>query len=135
MEYVVQSVDELIRVAVAEKLDLAQKNGNFHCYNGRFWDKIAPESFQVFLRNAAMQFGVPRNLAYFYQFQEKIRKQFRDIANFPFAPTDEVIRINLQSGTLEFRDGQVPQMVSFDKRHGICYQLGYDFDPNADSPL
>ena len=135
MEYIVQSVDELIRIAEAEQLDLAQKNGDFHAYNGRCWERILPEVFHAFLRNALVRFGVPCNLARFYQFQKKVRDQFRDVANFPFTPTDAVIRINLKSGTLEFRDGQEPVLVPFNKRHGIRYQLGYDFSPGADCSL
>lgn len=135
MEYVVQSVDELIRVAVMEQLDLTQRNGEYLYYNGRFWEKIARDSFYVFLRNAVMRFGVPKDMARYYAFQDKIRSQFRDIANFPFTPIDETIRINLKNGTLEFRDGQEPMVVPFDKRHGLCYQLDYDFDPNADCSL
>jgi hypothetical protein len=135
MDYTVQSVDELIRIAKARRLDLTQKDGAFHIYNEQFWERIQSASFHIFLRNAAMQFGVPKNLARYCKFQEKVRDQFQGIANFPFVKDDGVIRINLQSGTLEFRDGQDPVMVPFDKRHGLCYQLGYDYDPNADCPM
>ena len=134
MEFVVQAIDELIRIAKGRKLDLAQKNGDFHVFNGQFWERILPESFHTFLRNATVRFGVPKDLSRYYKFQDKIRDQFRDIANFPFVQDEKMTRINLKSGTLEFKDGQEPQLVPFNKRHGLCYQLGYDFDPNADCP-
>ena len=134
MEFVVQAIDELIRTAKGRKLDLAQRNGDFHVFNGQFWERILPESFHTFLRNAAIRFGVPNDLARYYKFQDKIREQFRDIANFPFVQDDKTIRINLKSGTLEFKEGQESQLVPFNKRHGLCYQLGYDFDPDADCP-
>ena len=134
-QYIVQAVDELIRVAKTQNLDLAQKNGEFFCFNGRFWESMARQAFHVFLRNAAMRLGVPTNLARYHRFQENLRKQFHDIANFPFVQNDGVIRINLKSNTLEIREGQPVQTVSFDKSHGLCYQLGYDLNPDADCPL
>jgi hypothetical protein len=134
MEYVVQTIDELIRIAKMRKLDLAQKNGDFHVFNGQFWERIQPESFHSFLRNVTIRFGVPKDLARYYKFQDKVRDQFRDIAYFPLIQADGVTRINLKSGTLEFQDGQTPQLVPFDKRHGLCYQLGYDYTPDADCP-
>jgi len=134
MEYTVQAIDELIRVAKVKKLDLAQKNGDFYCYNGRYWERILPTSFHTFLRNATRRFGIPKDLSRYHKFQEKIRAQFKDIADFPFVQNDGTIRINLKSGTLEFKDGQEPKLVSFDKRHGLCYQLDYDYNPAADYP-
>jgi putative DNA primase/helicase len=114
---------------------LAQRNGDFHVFNGQFWERIQPESFHTFLRNATLRFGVPKDLSRFFKFQDKIRDQFRDIANFPFVQDDKITRINLKSGTLEFKDSQEPQLMPFDKRHGLCYQLGYDLDPDADCPI
>jgi putative DNA primase/helicase len=75
-------------------------------------------------------------LSRWHKFQDKVREQFKDIADFPFVQKDGIIRINLKSGTLEFREEQAPQIVSFDKRHGLCYQLDYfDYDPTADCPM
>jgi putative DNA primase/helicase len=57
------------------------------------------------------------------------------MARFPFAPADGVIRINLKNGTLEFPHGQAPRLVSFDKKHGLTYQLKYDYNPDAKCPV
>jgi putative DNA primase/helicase len=134
MEYIVQAVDELVRIAKTRKLDLAQRNGDFYVYNGQYLERIQPESFHVFLRNATRRLGIPKDKSRWHKFQEKVRNQFKDTAHFPFLPSDGTIRINLKSGTLEFKEGQEPVLVSFDKRHGLTYQLGYDFDPAADCP-
>lgn len=135
MEYAVQSINEVIRIAKARKLDLAQKNGEFYVYNGQFWEKVLTTSFNSFLRNATLQFGIQTDLAQWHKFQEKVRDQFKDFANFPFVQNDNTIHINLKSGTLEFREGQKPQLVKFNKLHGLTYQLGYDYDPAATSPV
>ena len=135
MEFIVQAVDEIIQIAKARKLDVANKNGDFYCYNGRYWEKILPTSFHTFLQNACIKLGIPYDLSRYYKFQEKVREQFKDVANFPFVQNDGVIRINLKSGTLEFHEGQEPKTVPFDRRHGLCYQLNYDYDPDAWSPL
>ena len=134
MEYVVQTIDELMRIAKVKELDLAQKNGTFYYYNGQFWERMSPDSIKTFIRNATTRFGVPRSLARSYKFEKKAQCQFRYIANFPFVENDGVVRINLKSNTLELREGQAPQIVPFDKKHGLCYQLGYDFDPEVDCP-
>jgi putative DNA primase/helicase len=78
---------------------------------------------------------VPASTALDYKFQDNVQSQFQAMTSFPFAPADGVIRVNLKNGTLEFQHGQAPRLVGFDKRHGLTYRLGYDYNRDAKCPI
>ena len=127
-------VEELIKLAIKNNWGLCKKNDIIYIYNGTYWKSINKDNFQKFLSEVALKMGVYEYDAKFYEFEEKLFKQFLSTANLSIKEigTDEVL-INLRNGTFvitpENQKLRAPQKEDFMK-----YILNFDYDPKAKAP-
>jgi putative DNA primase/helicase len=58
--YLILCIEQLLKIAVANKWGLCKKNGFIYLYNGSYWSEIDKECFQSFLGNVALKMGVEK---------------------------------------------------------------------------
>jgi len=132
--HIVLSVDEIVETAVANAWGLCTKNGFIYVYNSKYWKKIDPEDFKLFLARAALKMGVPVLEAKYYQFRDELYKQFLATAILPTPEPDDSIRINLLNGTFVITE-QEQVLVEPQPEDFITYQLPFKYDPEAKCPM
>lgn len=133
--YLIISVDKLLKLALGKRWGLCQRLGFHYVYNGELWQQIEPDLLKSFLGAAAQKMGVPRFDSKYFDFKDKMMKQFESEAYLPAPdPDPDTILINLKNGTLQIsRDQQ--QLRPFNRDDFLTYQLPFDYDPAAEAPL
>lgn len=133
--YLILSVEEAHRKAVENNWNLCKNNDFIYLYNGTFWDVINKETFQKFLGEASEKMGVDKFNSRFYEFRDKLFKQFMTIAYLPTPePDNNKVLINLLNGTFEItpdRKGLRP----FNPEDFLTYQLPFSYNPEAKAPI
>src|SRR5690606_7931547 len=112
------------------------KNNDFiYLFNGTYWAVIDKEAFQKFLGEAVEKMGIAKFSARYYQFREKLYKQFLSTAYLPVPESDnDTVLINLQNGTFEISPDN-RQLRPFDRKDFLTYQLPFEYDPQAKASL
>jgi putative DNA primase/helicase len=106
-----------------------------YLYNGAYWAYIEKEVFQKFLGEASEKMSVAKFTARFYEFREKLIKQFISTAYLPTPePPKEAVYINLKNGTFEVTT-RGTKLRPFDRGDFLTYQLPFDYNPEAKAPL
>jgi putative DNA primase/helicase len=128
-------IENLRALAIDNKWGLCKNNDFIYLYNGAFWKNIENEEFQKFLGEAAEKMGVAMFEARFYQFRERLLKQFlsTEYLSTPIPPSDAVF-VNLQNGTFEITANK-PVLRAFNRLDFITYQLPFECNPGAAAPL
>jgi len=133
--YTVLSVENALQVASKNCWGLCKNHDFIYLYNGTFWNQLDKETFQKFLGEAAEKMGVPIFTARYYEYREKLYKQFLAAAYLPTPETKkDTVLINLQNGTFEI-DKSGTRLRPFDSKDFITYQLPFEYEPNAKAPL
>ncbi len=133
--YVVTTIEKILELADANKWSLCIHNGFAYVYNGEYWKVIENDSLKLFLGKAAEKMGVPFFDARYFEFRDKLLKQFQTRANLPAPDADpDKVFINLSNGTLEISKSGV-ELRAFDPSDFLTYQLPFDYDPQATAPL
>ena len=133
--YQICCVEQVLKNAKGYNWDICRHLDSIYLYNGSYWSSIDSKKFQKFLGEAAEKMGVNRYIARHFTFREQLYKQFLSASMIPRPDnnSDEVF-INLQNGTFEIG----PQKQSLRKpdcKDFITYQLDFDYNPEAISPL
>src|SRR5690625_4496213 len=128
--------EELLRVARANGWNLAYRAGKIFVYNCEQWiDNIDREGFVSYLGKAAERMGVSKDDARYFEFQEKLIKQFESVAYRPEASLpDDTVLINLRNGTLEITP-EGYELREFRADDFLTHQLPFIYDPDAKAPL
>jgi len=127
------SVNEIKKTAKSKNFGLCL-NGNFiYLYNGEYWKSIDKKEFEKFLGEASEKMGVGKFTAEYFQFREKLYKQFTATGYLPAPnkPKDKVI-INLNNGTFEISNR--PNLRGFRASDFMRYQLPFSYDSKATAP-
>ena len=133
--YTVLSVENALQVANKNRWGLCKNHDFIYLYNGTFWKQLDKETFQKFLGEAAEKMGVPIFTARYYEYREKLNKQFLAAAYLPTPEADKnTVLINLQNGTFEINE-KGTALRPFDSKDFITYQLPFEYEPNAKAPL
>lgn len=133
--YVVTTIEKILELADANKWSLCIHYGFAYLYNGEYWKVIENDSLKLFLGKAAEKMGVPLFDARYFEFRDKLLKQFQTRANLPAPDADpDKVLINLRNGTLEISKSGV-ELREFDPSDFLTYQLPFDYDPQAAAPL
>ena len=133
--YTVLSVENALQVANKNRWGLCKNHDFIYLYNGTFWKQLDKETFQKFLGEAAEKMGVPIFTARYYEYREKLNKQFLASAYLPTPEADKnTVLINLQNGTFEINE-KGTALRPFDSKDFITYQLPFEYEPNAKAPL
>ena len=133
--YTVLSVENALQVADKNRWGLCKNHNFIYLFNGTFWNQIDKETFQKFLGEASEKMGVPKFTARYYENREKLYKQFLATAYLPTPEADKnTVLINLQNGTFEINK-KGTALRPFDSKDFITYQLPFEYEPKAKSPL
>lgn len=131
---VVLGVDQTMKAAEKHSWSLCKNNDFIYLYNGAFWKELDKEALQKFLGEAAERLGVPMFSARYYQFREKLLKQFISASYLPTPEVDsDSVLINLKNGTFEITPSG-HRVRPYDSADFLTYQLPFEFDPNAKAP-
>lgn len=132
--YLILCVEQLLKIAVANKWGLCKKNGFIYLYNGSYWNEIDKERFQFFLGNLALKMGVEKFKGKIHTFKEEIFKQFMADAYLPTPKTKkDCVLINLQNGTFEITPKR-RGLRDFEQKNFITHQLPFEYLPEATAP-
>jgi putative DNA primase/helicase len=127
-------VKHVLTTARIHKWSLCQAWGYVYVYNRASWKQYGKEDMRAFLIRCAVKAGVPEYEASFYEFGDKLLKQFMSDAHLP-APEQnkDTILINLQNGTAEFNNNEF-RIRDFDQKDFLRYQLPFSYDVDATCP-
>jgi putative DNA primase/helicase len=133
--YLILCIEQLLKIAIANKWGLCRKNGFIYLYNGSYWSEIDKERFQSFLGNVALQMGVEKFKAKIHTFKEELFKQFMAESYLP-TPKGKLnsILINLLNGTFEITPTN-RGLRDFEQKDFITHQLPFEYDPGSTAPL
>lgn len=130
------SIENILKYAENKRWGLCKNHDFIYLYNGTFWSDIDKEEFQKFLGDASEKIGVEKFDARFFQFREKLFKQFLSTAYLPTPETDkDKVLINLLNGTFEINPKGKTKLRPFDRSDFLTYQLPFEYDPKAKSPI
>ncbi len=133
--YIVISVDQILKTVREEMFDLARKDAFVLVYNGEYWSAIDTETLKNFLRNAAIKLGVNILEAKYYDFIERLYKQFLRDAHFEsFEQDSEKVLVNFKNGTFEI-DENTQKLREFRVSDSLTYQLPFEYDETAKAPI
>lgn len=133
--YLIIVIDEILALAKKYNWGICRNNGFVYLYNRAFWSLFEQSELETFLGDAALNMGVERFSARFYQFRDLLHKQFVSMATLP-KPVQEKdkVLINLRNGTFEISpDRQIlrpPARADF-----LTYQLPFEYNANATAPM
>ncbi len=132
---IVAVVKHLLEFASARQWNLSKVYDYTYVYNGAFWQQLDKEDMKLFLGKAAIKMGCPDYEVRFYEFKDKLLKQFLTDAYLPAPPAQpDKILINLQNGTMEFTtDGWL--LRDFLPADFLTYQLPFNHDKEDACPL
>lgn len=131
--YLIITIEEIINLTKSKKWGLCKNQGFIYLYNGAYWKSIDKEAFQMFLGEASEKMGIGKFKARYFEFREKLFKQFISSEYFPTPPRiKEKVLINLLNGTFEVSDNLV--LRPFGASDFIRYQLPFEFNEKATAP-
>ncbi|WP_026462963.1 hypothetical protein [Adhaeribacter aquaticus] len=79
--------------------------------------------------------GVDKFKARYFQFRERLYKQFITLANLPKPEQPKsIVLVNLQNGTFEVTP-KGTRLRPFERSDFITYQLPFEYNPEAKAPL
>ena len=131
---IVHIVEQVLEISKAKNWGICLQNGFVYLYNGAFWKSLEDAVIQAFLGEAAEKMGIDKHDARFYQFREKLYKQFLAVANLQSPePLADTVFVNLLNGTYEISPQN--QYLRPPRREDFLrYQLPFQFDPKATAP-
>jgi putative DNA primase/helicase len=96
---------------------------------------IGEADLATFLGKVAEKMGVPKFESRYYEFKDKLFKQFEASAHLPEPQIpDDTVLINLKNGTFEITsNGQ--DLRGFNSDDFLTYQMGFEYDPTASAPI
>ncbi len=123
--FLILSIENVLQLAEKNRWGLCKNHDFIYLYNGTYWAEIDKDTFEKFLGEAAEKMGVANFTARYYEFREKLFKQFITTAYLPTPATDKnEVRINLQNGTFVISP-QGTQLRPFSPLDFMTYQLPF----------
>jgi len=135
--YLILSVEEILRLAEANKWNLAKEKdtGLTYLYNGAYWKQKSESEMAEFLGQAAEKMNVNQFTARFFTFREKLYRQFLTSAYLETPEPDvNKVQINLLNGTYEITN-KGKGLVPFSAQNFLTHQLPFCYDPSAKAPI
>ena len=129
------SIENILQNAEKKRWGLCKNHDFIYLYNGTFWNDIDKETFQKFLGEASEKIGVTIFDARFFQFREKLFKQFLATAYLPTPESNkDKVLINLLNGTFEISQKETI-LRPFERSDFLTYQLPFEYNPKATAPI
>lgn len=134
-QYIVICIEETLRISKEKNLNICIHNNSIYLFNGKNWENVEIEKVKNFLGKCAQKMKVPLLEAKYFDFKDKLFKQFVSSAYLPKpeANKNEVL-VNFQNGTLEITfDGVV--LREHRAEDFITYTLPFAYDPKATATI
>lgn len=134
--FIIICIDEILRIAEHNRWGICRSNDMYYLYNGQYWSATIKDDIQSFLGKAAEKMGVKKFDARFFEFREKLFKQFHSESFLPQPESDPgKVLINLQNGTFHIEKSGKTELKNFDRSDALKYQLPFKYDPSAEAVL
>ncbi len=133
--YIVAIIEKILAIAIQNDWGLCRQYDFIYVYNGQYWQQIDKYELKFFLGQAAEKMGYNKMESRYYEFQDKLYKQFlaASIFSIPETPQNKVL-INLKNGTAEITTKGL-KLRDFDRHDFLTYQLPFEYKPDAKSPI
>ncbi len=133
--YLIISIEEILKIAKANKWALCMNDGFIYVYNGAFWKQLSKEEVQNLLGKGAELLGVDAYDARLYSFRTELMKQFLSTAYLPKPiKSDQKVNINLLNGTFVISENS-QYLKSFDRSDFLKYQLPFKYETQAEADI
>ena len=133
--FLVLIIEEVKNVANVEMYGLCKHFNFVYLYNGAYWQQLSRDELADFLSLCAHKMGVDIVDSKYYNFKEKLVKQFVSSSDFKKQDTESKVLINLQNGTFEFDPELFNALRSHSKDDFLTYQLDFEYNQRAQAPL
>ena len=132
---VVVAVDKIIEAAINHNWGLMVKNSQVSIYNGAYWLQLEEEHVMHFLLKSIEKLGHRPVDSKYHRFVKDLYSQFL-VSSYMPAPEKECneVLINFKNGTLIIDGNGAVFFREFRKEDYLFYQLGFNFDPQAQAP-
>lgn len=133
--YIVITIDEVLRISAERNLNICLHNSSTYLFNGKHWENVEEQRMRSFLGKCAQKMKVPKFEARYFDFADKLHKQFIATAYLPKPKTDkEKVLINFQNGTLEITTKGY-NLRDHNPADFLTYVLPFCYDPRATAPI
>jgi len=133
--YIVIIIEEILKVAEANNWGLCRQHDFVYVYNGQLWQLVSKDELKSFLGLAAEKMGYSSIESKYYEFRDRLYKQFLSAANIPAPkPPKDLVLINLMNGTVEIT-AEGMMIRGFDKKDFLTYQLPFPYEKAAICPI
>ena len=131
---IVIAIEIILETATENGWGLCMHQGYYYVYTGTHWVRVDEPELKNFIGEAAERMGVEKLKSRYYEFKDKLFKQFATSAHLPAPEYDaEIVLINLANGTFEitpkYQELRPPKAVDF-----LTYQLQFRYDSKAKAP-
>ena len=132
---IVLIVDEVLAAAKARKWGLARKYDFVYAFAGQYWQQLDKDELKFFLAEAAQALGYSSRESRYYEFQDKLLKQFLAVANLPEPEMQpDKVLINFENGTLEITPTG-PKLREHRPADFLTYCLPFEHNEHAQAPI
>ena len=129
------TIENILEKAESKRWGLCKNHDFIYLYNGTYWSDIDKETFQKFLGEASEKIGVEKFDARYFQFREKLFKQFLATAYLPTPESNnDKVLINLKNGTFEISQKET-KLRPFNSSDFLTYQLPFSYNPTEKAPI
>lgn len=133
--YIVIVIDEVLKISEQKKLNICLHNSSTYLYNGKNWENVEEQKMRSFLGKCAQKMKVPKFEARYFDFADKLHKQFISTAYLPKPkPDKEKVLINFQNGTLEIT-AKGYHLREHRPEDFLTYVLPFSYNPEAKAPI
>lgn len=128
------SIENVLSIAETNNWGLCKNGGFIYLYNGTYWVKLDKDTLTNFLGKVAEKQGIWKLTARYFDFRDKLLKQFFATAYLPTPePPKNTVLLNLKNGTLEVTP-EGTRLRQFSPADFLTYQLLFDYEPEATAP-
>jgi putative DNA primase/helicase len=129
------SIENLLSIADSNNWGLCKNGGFLYLYNGMYWVKLDKDTLTNFLGKVAEKQGIQKLTARYFDFRDKLLKQFFATAYLPTPePPANTVLLNLKNGTLEVTPTGT-RLNPFNPADFLTYQLPFNFEPGTTAPM
>lgn len=133
-EYMVTVSDKVIDKVDELSYGICNHNNFLYMYNGKFWKRMDQPFLERFLGKSAHKMGVDAITSKYYQFRDGLYRQMVATTDIMVRDRDDVVRINLENGTLEV-EGEKIRFREHRMEDFMTYELPFEYDKSAECPL
>ena len=132
--YRIGFVERLKKIAKERQVLFAQDGNKLYIYNKEYWIQVSEGLIKEFLHKVATKMGIPTGYSSCVKFIKSVYEQLIESGFFEKMVVRNITYLNLRNGTLKICSKGI-ELVSFDPKHFLTYQLDFEYDLNAKNEL